>query len=268
MKALQIIMQSGGTAIQPLPFTSPYRKGDVPAEFYRRQASGEVPLVDQNLKPARFFREIRVTNGEFFGLASGPGALLTVIITGELTLKTSNGQTERLVPGDMFLINAESIAHTGIITQNDCRLVQIGVTPDWPGADATLQNPGTLAPRESAGANIKRMYKGAKDLAYFREFPELFVAVPNEWSAPRPVTGFRFLCWEDGFIDWHPEIVNTFAVILSGELEIETSGDRVIETFLAGDICLAEDRTGVGHIDRCRGAMHTLLLVTDDGAVW
>jgi len=28
-------------------------------------------------------------------------------------------------------------------------------------------------------------------------------------------------CWENGCIDWHPEVVNNLAIFLSGELELE-----------------------------------------------
>jgi hypothetical protein len=267
MRPFQITKQPGGISVHPLPLPSVYRKGDVPAEFYRNQASGEAPRADMNLKPARFVRTIRLKNGDFADLADGTGALLTAIVTGGLSLQDGEGPATILVPGDLFLIDAENIAGISVTAQDDCCLLQIGVTSDWPGTDATLQEPGTPSPRTGA-PNIKRVYKGDDDLAYFRAFPEIFPAPDNIWSEPRTVRGFRFMCWEDGFIDWHPEVVNVFALFLSGEMELETSGDRVTEIFRTGDICLAEDRTGVGHIDRCRGATHALLFVSDDEATW
>jgi hypothetical protein len=77
------------------------------------------------------------------------------------------------------------------------------------------------------------------------------------------------MCWEDGFIDWHPEVVNNLAIFLSGELELESGGGGgAIEVFHAGDVCLAQDRTGEGHIDRTRGVTHVALIVVETENLW
>jgi hypothetical protein len=265
MKAFEI---TTGTAIRQLPLPSAYRKGDVPAEHYRRQATGEVPTVVADLRPARFVRAIALKDGSFDGLDSGPGSLLTFVIAGTLTLTASGGQTTSLSPGDLFLVDESSASQLGVSARDNCRLVQVGVQPDWPGPAARVPGPGTLTPREAGEVKIKRVYKGDDDLAYQCEFPELFSAPPNEWSSPRPVAGLRFMCWENGCIDWHPEVVNNLAVFLSGELELEASGDRVVTVFHAGDVCLTQDRTGVGHIVRCRGVTHVALIVMDTKDLW
>jgi hypothetical protein len=267
MQVFQIAKQPDAISVSPLPVPSLYRKGDVPAEYYRNQASGASPRADLNLKPARFVRTIRLKDGDFSRLAGGAGALLTVVITGALTLRNGAGPATTFVPGDLFLSQAEELAGITVTAQEDCGLLQIGVAADGPGAEATLQTPGTPSPRTGA-PNIKRVRKGDDDLAYFGDFPEVFPAPENTWSEPRSIRGFRFMCWEDGFIDWHPEVINCFGMFLSGQMEIESSGDRKVEIFRTGDICLAEDRTGVGHIDRCHGATHVLLLVSEDEAIW
>ena len=265
MKTYQIV---GGTDIKVLPLLSAYRKGDVPAEFYIKQATGETPRVVPDLRPGRFVRTILLEDGSFSGLASDSGSLLTFVISGTLTLTAGSGQTVKLSPGDLFLVDKIGASHISVHASDTCRLVQVGVNPDWPGPEATAQNPGTLTPRVDGEIKIKRVIKGDDDLAYYREFPELFSGSPNEWSVSRPVAGLRFMCWEDGFIDWHPEVVNNLAIFLSGELELEASGDRVANVFHAGDICLAQDRTGVGHVDRCRGATHVALIVMDTEQLW
>jgi hypothetical protein len=273
MKAFEI---TTGAAIRPLPLPSIYRKGDVPAEFYRRQATGEAPRVVPDLKPARFVRTIVLKDGRFTGLKSAPGllpgllpgSLLTFVIAGTLTLTSGDGRTTSLSPGDLFLVDEASATDMGVSARENCKLIQVGVLPDWPGAEAKAQVPGTLTLREAGRVNIKRVYKGDDDLAYHRELPELFSAPPNEWSAPRPVAGLRFMCWETGCIDWHPEVVNNLALFLSGELELETSGDRAVNVFHAGDVCLTTDRTGVGHIVRCRGITHIALIVMDTKDLW
>ena len=266
MRAFEI---TAGTTIRPLPLPSAYRTGDVPAEHYRRQATSEVPTVVPNLSPARFVRSIALEDGNFAGLKSGPDSLLTFVVAGALTLTTSGGRTTTLFPGDLFLVDELSAAHIGVSARDNCRLVQVGVEPVWPGPEAKVQGPGTLTRRDAGAVKIKRIYKGGgDDLAYCREFAELFSAPPNEWSAPRPVAGLRFMCWENGFIDWHPEVVNNLALFLSGELEVETSGDRLVNVFHAGGVCLTEDRTGVGHIVRCRGVTHIAVVVMNTTDLW
>ena len=281
MKALQIAACAGGIHVRALPLPAVYRKGDIPAEFFRRQASGETPKAEQNLTPAAFLRTISVGNGRFTGLArhadatagaassvaSGvPGALLTFVVNGALSLP---GGATNLVPGDLFLVDADSASRVVPTARDNCQLIQLGIAPDWPGPDAKLQVPGTLTPRQAGKHNIKRVCQGADDRAYFSEFRELFPAPPGEWSAPRAVTGFRFMCWEEGFIDWHPEVINNLAIFLSGELELETGGgDGAIEVFHAGDVCLAQDRTGEGHIDRTRGVTHVALIVIENQHLW
>lgn len=293
MKALQIAACAGGIQVRALPLPAVYRKGDIPAELFRRQASGETPKAEQNLAPAAFLRTISVGNGRFTGLArnadatagaasnvplgqaageasgvagSVPGALLTFVVNGALSLP---GGATNLVPGDLFLVDADSAARIVPTARDNCQLIQIGVAPDWPGPDAKLQVPGTLTPRQAGKPNIKRVCQGTDDRAYFSGFNELFPAPPGAWSAPRAVTGLRFMCWEDGFIDWHPEVINNLAIFLSGELEIETGGgDGAIEVFHAGDVCLAQDRTGEGHIDRTRGVTHVALIVIENEHLW
>ena len=221
-----------------------------------------------NLSPARSIRSIALEDGSFAGLKSGPDPLLNFVIAGTLTLTTAGGRTTSLFPGDLFLVDEPSAAHIGVSARDNCRLVQVAVQPDWPGPDAKVQGPGTLTVRDVGGVKIKRIHKGDDDLAYCREFVELFLVPPNEWSAPRPVAGLRFMCWENGFIDWHPEVVNNLALFLSGELEVETSGDRLVNVFHAGDVCLTTDRTGVGHIVRCRGVTHIAVVVMNTQDLW
>ena len=265
MKAFQI---TDGTEIKPLAFQSAYRKGDAPAEIFRRQAAGEVPRVVKDLRPVRFIRTITLRDGSFGGLASDSGLLLTFVIAGELTLTTAGDQKTTLSPGDMLEIDDKTVSRVGVDARGGCRLIQLGVYPEWPGQEAKIQNPGTPTQRKTGEVTIKRLDTGKDDRSYYKDFSDLFSGPPNEWSAPRPVDGLRFMSWEDGFIDWHPEVVNNFAIIMSGELEIEASGDHVAHVYHAGDILLAADRTGVGHINRCRGFMHGALMVIDTRNLW
>src|SRR5438445_57549 len=167
MRAFQIRAQADGAVeIQPLPLPSLHRKGDASAEYFRQQARGEVPKAEQNLSPSSFFRTIRFDDGDIDNLASEPGSLLSIMICGRLTLE----------PGDVFLAESAALSKVRTAAKDRCRLVQIGVSPDWPGPDAKLQPPGTHNPRSSSGPNLKRVLRDDDDQAYFVEFPELFAA--------------------------------------------------------------------------------------------
>jgi hypothetical protein len=270
MKAFQIRAQGNGAVeIRPLPLPSIHQKGDSSAEYFRQQARGEVPKREQNLSPSPFLRTIRFADGDIDNLASEPGSLLSIVISGRLTIDGAGGEVFPLQSGDVLLAESSALPKVRTVAKDHCRLVQIGVSPDWPGPDAKLQPPGTHNPRSSSDPNLKRVLRDDDDQAYFKAFPELFAAPANNWSSTRPVVGFRFLCWEDGILDWHPEVINNFGIFLSGEMEIETGGrGGAIEVFHAGDICTAEDRTGVGHIDRCRGMTHVLCIVLDTEHLW
>jgi hypothetical protein len=269
MKAIRVVThRSGSLTIAELPLPTIQRKGVAAAERYRRQSKGEIPRgKDFNPVPSNFLRAIVLSDGAFKGLASQPGALLSFVISGEVSLAAGPGQTSHLEPGDRFLVDAASAPRVVLDVRNQCRLLQIDVAADWPGPDAELQRPGTINPRQGTTANIKRICRGADDKAYFTDFPELFPQTPNQWSAPRPIAGFRMLCWEDGEMDFHPCVINQLGLVASGELETEVGGGER-QIFRAGDICLSEDRTGEGHLNRIRGAMHTTTLVIETEHLW
>ncbi len=54
-------------------------------------------------------------------------------------------------------------------------------------------------------------------------------------------------------IDWHTAPRRQYVVTLSGEWEIEC-GDGTVRRFSPGDVMLAEDQTGKGHISRVVGS--------------
>jgi quercetin dioxygenase-like cupin family protein len=266
VKAVRITADvSGAYRSAPLAVPTVQRKGEVSADGYR---SGSIPRANFNPNPGDAVRAIVLSDGNFTGLASRPGALLTFVISGDLTL-TLDSSRYHLEPGDILLTDARS-SSVPIEARNQCRLLQIGVPADWPGAGAKVQQPGTLIPRPLARApKLKRIYKGKDDKAYFTEFSELFPKVLDEWGAPHAITGFRLLCWENGSMDSHPCVTNQLAIALAGEMEMEVGGGGgAVEVFHAGDICLAEDRTGEGHIGRFRGVVHVVIMVLETENLW
>lgn len=269
MKAMHIATQADGKlAILPLPLPLEKREGVADPEIYRRQARGEAPIAGFTPQRSNVLRAITLSDGRFGGLATQPGALLTFVISGNIALTTEAGTCE-LESGDVFLTDGNSSSAVTVDTANEVRLIQIDVAADWPGPDAELQEPGTLMPRTSVAPNLKRMYTGSDDKSYFGEFAELFDAPLDQWTPPRPILGFRILCWgEGGKIDYHPGVISQIGLIMSGALELQVSGDEAQEVFFAGDICLAEDRTGMGHRNKKRGTSHTTHFVLAEENLW
>jgi hypothetical protein len=270
VQAVRITVEPNNTyRAAPLALPSQQRKGEVSAEGYRRQAKGAIPRANFNPNPADAVRAIVLSDGRFTGVASHPGALLTFVVSGDVTVASGSAEICRLQPGDILLTDERSAA-VPLEVRNQCRLIQIGVPADWPGADAKVQQPGTLIARPPGRMpNLKRISKGEDDKAYFSEFSQLFPETSNQWSAAHAITGFRMLCWEDGYMDLHPCVTNQLAITLAGEMQMEVGGGGgAVETFHAGDICIAEDRTGEGHLGRFRGVMHVVIMVLETENLW
>jgi hypothetical protein len=272
MKAVRVIAQQDGSlTIAPLPTPTTQRKGDTSAERYRQQSRGEVPAGNQfNPIPSNYLRAIRLSDGKFKGLASQASSLLTIVISGTVTVIAGPSQTTELVAGDHLLTDVKSAPGVTLDVRNQARLVQLDVAADWPGSEAEIQGPGTINPRDGGTPNLKRIYKGDDDKAYFADFAaELFPSVADQWSVPVKLSGFRMLCWENGWMDFHPCVRNQIGILGSGQLEIEVGGGGgAKQVFRAGDICLSEDTTGEGHANRVTGAMHTTNIVVDPEHRW
>jgi hypothetical protein len=273
MEAVRVDVRVDGTmAISPLALPATHRKGEASADNYRRQATGEMPAGSHfGAQTSDVLRTIVLSDGTFRELASQPGPLLTFVSSGDVTLHAGPSQSVKLAPGDMFLVDGQSTSEVTLEVRNEGRLLQIPVAPDWPGSEAEIQGPGTVTARRGSTPNVKRILRGEgdNDKAYYAEFPEFFPTTRDEWSSPRPIEGFRMLCWEDGWMDYHPCVVNQMAIIGSGEMAIEVRGNGGRkEIFRAGDICLTEDRTGEGHLNRVRGVFHTTSFVLKPDFVW
>jgi len=100
---------------------------------------------------------------------------------------------------------------------------------------------------------ITRVYSGPDGESHFED---MVISLEDRGhlgrrSEPLKVTGIIFGEWDAGYsIDWHTASHRQFVITLEGEGEVEV-GDGTKRRFGPGDILLAEDTTGRGHLSRC-----------------
>ena len=101
---------------------------------------------------------------------------------------------------------------------------------------------------------IVRLYTGSDNESHFEDVEiELHPIGHMQGSALQQAHGVTFRsAAPDHFSDYHPAPNRQYVITLSGQVEIEI-GDGTIRRFGAGDVMLAEDTTGRGHITRVVG---------------
>lgn len=99
---------------------------------------------------------------------------------------------------------------------------------------------------------ITRIYTGPDNRSHFEdiEIPLKDGGAVGRMSELQKATGVMFRETDGSYhFDWHNAPRRQYVVILDGEVEIEI-GDGSKRIFRTGDILLAEDTTGQGHISR------------------
>lgn len=101
---------------------------------------------------------------------------------------------------------------------------------------------------------IVRLYTGTDNESHFEDIDvELRVDGHMQMSALLPAHGIMFRSASPSHLsDYHPAPRRQYVITLSGQVEIEV-GDGTIRRFGAGDVMLAEDTSGRGHITRVVG---------------
>lgn len=101
---------------------------------------------------------------------------------------------------------------------------------------------------------IVRLYTGADNESHFEDVEvEFQFAGPVHSSKLQPTRGVVFRSAPaDHHSDFHPVPRRQYVITLSGQVEIGT-GDGTVRRFGPGDVMLAEDTTGRGHITRVVG---------------
>ncbi len=265
---IQGAVSAASTAV---PLALPYKHIDrpIPPEIFRRQAMGE-QVGRPRLARAEGLQTLSLPAGYDSGWQAAQHRSLCFVAGGSVEVESGDGANQRLLPGDAFFEDDVGSAGHAVRSPAGARLVRLRVGADWAPAGAVPPDAGGAGgPVQAGQPALQRMYKAEDGRSYFRDFDYLFPA-PGAGPAPaRAVRGFHFVSFPDGFfIDWHPEGCNNFVLVSSGELELETGGDGRTERFGPGGVCLAEDRTGEGHIDRARGLVRMLLVEFEDEHLW
>jgi quercetin dioxygenase-like cupin family protein len=114
---------------------------------------------------------------------------------------------------------------------------------------------------------IVRVYSGADGQSHLEEISlalQPFVDTEGAYGEGTPLqqtTGITFRVAPPGYVlQWHCAPRRQYTITLSGEAEIEV-GDGTIKRIGPGDVLLAEDLTGQGHITRVVGSQPRLSAV-------
>jgi len=116
-------------------------------------------------------------------------------------------------------------------------------------------------------STIVRVYSGDDGRSHLEEVTlalQPFVDTEGAYGEGTPLqaaTGIAFRLAPPGYIlNWHCAPRRQYSITLSGEAEIEV-GDGTVKRIGAGDVVLAEDLTGQGHITRVVGNQPRLSVV-------
>jgi hypothetical protein len=106
---------------------------------------------------------------------------------------------------------------------------------------------------------IVRLYTGPDGESHLEEIEVEFGPMgTTKTTQLQAATGIAFRRAPAGNVqDYHPAPRRQYVVTLSGQGEIEV-GDGTVRRFGPGDVMLAEDTTGRGHITRVVGAQPRL----------
>jgi len=103
---------------------------------------------------------------------------------------------------------------------------------------------------------ILRLYTGSDGESHFEELEVEFQPLGEltETTSFQDVTDIVFRSAPPGHVqDWHPAPRRQYVITLSGQGEIEI-GDGTVRRFGPGDVMLADDLSGRGHITRSVGS--------------
>jgi hypothetical protein len=127
-----------------------------------------------------------------------------------------------------------------------------------------------LSAQARTPVKVTRLYTGADGKTKVEEYeiPLKAQGRGTELSATVAVKSLQFRRTNQDYnLDWHPAPSRQYVITLAGESEIELEGGRKLRLG-PGNILLAEDTTGQGHISRAIGSSEriSLFIPLADGA--
>ena len=98
---------------------------------------------------------------------------------------------------------------------------------------------------------VTRVYTGEDQQSHFEDLELPEEETQHGWFSARvPASGVVFRRTPPGgSLDFHQAPRRQFVIMLTGAVEIEC-GHAAVRRFAAGDVILADDTTGQGHISR------------------
>lgn len=113
-----------------------------------------------------------------------------------------------------------------------------------------------------------RLFTGTDNKSHFEEVDAGVATLQplGSYSRKFPVRGMMFRDFDRGAsFEWHNAPQPQYIIYLEGEVEVETSsGER--RTFRPGDVLLAVDITGEGHITRTLTRGRSVVVTIEDEA--
>jgi hypothetical protein len=109
---------------------------------------------------------------------------------------------------------------------------------------------------------LARIYTGEDNCSHFEDLdiPMHSTGPAREGSDPLPLIGASLGASEPLTLDFHPAPMRQLVTLLGGALELECS-DGAKRLFATGDMFLADDTSGAGHISRAVSGQVRLLLL-------
>ena len=112
---------------------------------------------------------------------------------------------------------------------------------------------------------IIRIYTGPDGLSHMGTIQVKFqpsrLRAGLDESEARKFSGGRLMRWPRGYVwEWHNASERQYVITISGRAEVEVSGGQKFQAG-PGQIVLAEDLTGKGHITRSIGSEDLVLLL-------
>lgn len=228
---------------------------DMLAPFVKQGARGDALIPAAG---AQFRRTVSEQASEWH---PAPRRQLNVWLSGREEIVAWDDLVRSLAPGNLFL--ADDTTGEGHIIRNHGEARRLWVSmPDWDPAAGVSPLPTVRSAAISRGPQFMRVFTGADGRSHLEPMEWHYLEQATSQATPWiPATGGgrggQFRRWaSEVTLDFHTAPRRQLIVTLSGEAEVEP-----------GDVLLAEDTTGQGHISRYRNDRRAIIVPLGEGAL-